>query len=101
MDREEMDDVIHEIHCRDLYLLTRSKQQIMWRPTYEDLPEGEVVAALYGDHAPADLTACIVLKVGEWTVPVPLGAREADKWDKVVDAIEAMLSAADGEASAQ
>ena len=42
-----------------------------------------------------------MLKVGEWTVPVPLGAREADKWDKVVDAIEAMLSAADGEASAE
>ena len=70
-------------------------------PTYEDLPEGEVVAALYGDHAPADLTACIVLKVGEWTVPVPLGAREADKWDKVVDAIEAMLSAADDATSAE
>ena len=74
----------------------------MWRPTYEDLPESEVVAALYGDHAPADLTACIVLKIGEWTVPVPLGEREADTWDRVCDAIDNMISAQeDDEASAQ
>ena len=101
MDREELDEAIHEIHCRDLFLLTRAKQQIMWRPVFDDLPEKEVVDELYGDYAPANLTACIVLKVGEWTVPVPLGAHEAEKWDRVVDAIENMISATDDEASAQ
>ncbi len=101
MDREELDEAIHEIHCRDLYLLTRAKQQIMWRPVFDDLPEKEVVAELYGEFSPPDLTACIVLKVGEWTVPVPLGAHEAEKWDRVVDAIENMISATDDAASAQ
>ena len=46
MDREELDAAIHEIHCRDLFLLTRAKQQIMWRPVFDDLPEKEVVDEL-------------------------------------------------------
>ena len=99
MDREELDAAIHEIHCRDLFLLTRAKQQIMWRPVFDDLPEKEVVDQLYGEFAPADLTACIVLKVGEFTVPVPLGAHEAEKWDRVCDAIDNAISALDDEAS--
>ena len=101
MDREEQDEAIHEIHCRDLFLLTRAKQQIMWRPVSDDLPEKEVVDQLYGEFAPPDFTACIVLKVGQWTLPVPLGAHEADGWDRVCDAMDNMISALDDEASAQ
>ena len=101
MDREELDEAIHEIHCRDLFLLTRAKQQIMWRPVFDDLPEKEVVDQLYGEFALPDLTACIVLKVGEWTVPVPLGAHEAEKWDRVVDAIENTITAIDDPTSSE
>jgi len=101
MNREQFDDTIHEIHCRDAYLMDRVRQKFLLRPVYEDLPEAEVIAALYGDYAPADLTSCIVMRVHEWTVPVPLGAHEADKWERVCEAIDNMISAADDPASSE
>ena len=81
--------------------------QFSWRPetgsprSIHAAAQQAVVDQLYGEFAPADLTACIVLKVGEFTVPVPLGAHEAEKWDRVCDAIDNAISALDDEASDQ
>ena len=94
MDPREVEDVLHEVCCRDIYLLNRARQTFMLRPTYEDLPEQEIVNALYGEHAPSDLDSFLVIKISEEHVmPVPLGAAEAAKWDAICDAADAMVSA--------
>ena len=98
MDPREVEDVLHEVCCRDLFLLNRARQTFMLRPTYEDLPEQEIVNALYGEHAPRDLDSFLVIKLSEeHTMPVPLGAAEAAKWNGICDAVDLMISALEGD----
>ena len=65
MDPREVEDVLHEVCCRDLYLLNRARQTLMVRPAYEDLPEQAIVNELYGPHAPEDLHSFVVIKISE------------------------------------
>ena len=98
MDPREVEDVLHEVCCRDLYLLNRARQTLMVRPAYEDLPEQAIVNELYGPHAPEDLHSFVVIKISEeHTMPVPLGAAEAAKWNGIRDAADAMISALEDE----
>ena len=97
MDPREVEDFLHEICCRDLFFLNRARQSFMLRPVYEDLPEQEIVNDLYGEHAPKDLDAFLVIKISEeHTLPVPLGAAEAAKWNGICDAADAMINALEG-----
>ena len=98
MDPREVEDVLHEVCCRDLFLLNRARQSFMLRPVYEDLPEQAIVNALYGEHAPSDLDSFLVIKLSEQhTMPVPLGAVEAAKWNGICDAVDLMISALEGD----
>ena len=98
MDPREVEDVLHEVCCRDLFLLNRARQSFMLRPVYEDLPEQEIVNALYGEHAPSDLDSFLVIKLSEQhTMPVPLSAAEAAKWNSICDAVDLMISALEGD----
>ena len=63
MTRDELNDVIHELTCRDRYLLASAQVGMHIRDVYPDLPETEVVAAMWGEHAPFDLTAMLVMEV--------------------------------------
>ena len=94
MDPREVEDVLHEVCCRDLFLLNRARQSFMLRQVYEDLPEQAIVNALYGEHAPSDLDSFLVIKISEeHTMPVPLGVAEAAKWNDICDAVDLMISA--------
>ena len=98
MDPREVEDVLHEVCCRDLYLLNRARQTFMIRPAYEDLDEQAIVNELYGEHAPKDLDSFVVIKISEEHVlPVPLGAAEAAKWNGICDAADAMINALEGD----
>ena len=98
MDPREVEDVLHEVCCRDLFLLNRARQSFMLRPVYEDLPEQEIINELYGEHAPNDLDSFVVIKISEEHVlPVPLGAAEAAKWNGICDAVDLMINALEGD----
>ena len=48
---------------------------------YPDLPEAEVVREWWGEHAPSDLTAMLVMLIGEGdrTIAIPLSEAEESK----------------------
>ena len=57
------------------------------------------VNALYGEHAPSDLDSFLVIKLTEeHTMPVPLGAAKAAKWNGICDAVDLMISALEDDA---
>ena len=99
MDQQLLEDTIHELTCRDRYMLTSTQVGMTIRGVYPDIPEAEVVIAMWGDHAPADLTAMLVMEIGgrsDMVIAVPLGAAEAARWQAAAASIWAALSAEDG-----
>ena len=103
MTRDELDDVMHELICRDRYLVSSTGVGMQIRDVYPDLPEPEVVAAMWGEHAPPDLTSMLVLEVdgrSDLVMAIPLGEAEAKRWKAGAEAMWAALSSLDDEASA-
>ena len=103
MDQQLLEDTIHELTARDRYMLTSADVGMTIREVYPDIPEAEVIAAMWGEHAPADLTAMLVMEIGgrsDMVIAIPLGAAEAARWQAAAESMWAALSAADDEASA-
>ena len=66
------------------------------RNVYQDIPEAEVVSEMWGEHAPPDLEAMLVMAIGgrrDMVVAVPLGEAEAARWHAAVESMWAALSA--------
>ena len=63
MNQQLLEDTIHELSCRDRYLLASAQVGMHIRDVYPDLPEREVISAMWGEHAPFDLTAMLVMEV--------------------------------------
>lgn len=64
METSKFNSAMHELICRDRYLLD-STQSGMWvRELYRDLPETEVIKEWWGEHAPADLAAMLEVAIG-------------------------------------
>ena len=104
MDQELLEDTIHELTCRDRYALSSAQVGMTIREVYPDIPEAEVVAEMWGEHAPPDLAAMVVMDVGgrsDMVIAVPLGEAEAARWQAAAESMWAALNATDDEASAQ
>ena len=103
MDQQLLEDTIHELTCRDRYMLTSTQVGMHIRDVYPDIPEAEVITAMWGEHAPPDLAAVLVMEVGgrnDMVIAVPLGEAEAARWQAAAESMWNALSAADDEASA-
>ena len=82
MDQQLLEDTIHELICRDRYLLD-STQSGMWvRELNADIPEAEIVKEWWGEHAPPDLAAMLVMRIGDGDrlIAIPLSTAEEAKW---------------------
>ena len=104
MDQELLEDTIHELTCRDRYASTSAQVGMHIRNFHDDIPEREVVAEMWGEHAPPDLEAMLVMAIGgrtDMVIAVPLGEAEAARWQAAAESMWAALSAEDDEASAQ
>ena len=80
MDQQLLEDTIHELTCHDRYTLTSAQVGMQIRDDYQDIPEREVVTEMWGEHAPPDLEAMLVMAIGGrsgMVVAVPLGETEA------------------------
>ena len=103
MNRDELDGVMHELICRDRYLLD-STQSGMWiRELYPDLPEQEVIKQWWGEHAPSEPVAVLVMAIGESdrVIAIPLSKQEESKWQAAAASMWSALSAADDPASSE
>ena len=68
METSKFNDLMHELICRDRYLLD-STQSGMWvRELYRDLPEAEIIKEWWGEHVQPDLEAMLVLTMVERSV---------------------------------
>ena len=104
MDQKLLEDTIHELTCRDRYALTSANVGMTIRDVYPDIPEAEVVAEMWGEHAPPDLACMLVMEVGgrsDLVIAVPLGAAEAARWQAAAASMWSALSAADPEVDEQ
>ena len=104
MDQQLLEDTIHELTCRDRYALTSVQVGMHVRNVYQDIPEAEVVAEMWGEHAPPDLEAMLVMAIvgrSDMVIAVPLGEAEAARWEAAAQSMWSALSAEDDEASAQ
>ena len=98
MDQELLEDTIPELTCRDRYALTSAQTGMHIRNVYQDIPEAEVVAEMWGEHAPPDLEAMLVMAIGgrrDMVVAVPLGEAEAARWQAAAESMWSALSAED------
>ena len=68
MDQKLLEDTIHELAARDRYALTSAQVGMHIRNIHDDIPEREVVAEMWGEHAPPDLEAMLVLAMVERSV---------------------------------
>ena len=95
MDQQLLEDTIHELPCRDRYLLTSAQVGMHIRNVYQDIPESEVVAEMWGEHAPPDLEAMLVMAIGgrsDMVLAIPLGAAEAARWHAPPTPVSSPLS---------
>tara|TARA_E500000178_G_scaffold280256_1_gene280256 strand:+ start:75 stop:266 length:192 start_codon:yes stop_codon:yes gene_type:complete len=63
-----------------------------------------VVAEMWGEHAPPDLEAMLVLAIGgrsDMVIAIPLGEAETARWQAAAESMWAALSAEDNAASAE
>ena len=74
METSKFNDVMHELICRDRYLLSSTQSGMTVRGLYLDLPEAEVVREWWGEHAPPDLAAMLVMAIsdGDRLIAIPL-----------------------------
>ena len=103
METSKFSAVMHELTCRDRYLLESTQSGMTVRALYPDLPEAEVVREWWGEHAPSDLTAMLVMLIGEGdrTIAIPLSEAEESKWEAAAASMWSALNAADDAASAE
>ena len=97
METSKFDDVMHELICRDRYLLD-STQSGMWvRELYRDLPEVEVIKEWWGEHAPPDPVAVLVMAIGDGDrlIAIPLSRQEEAKWQAAAASMWSALSEED------
>ena len=97
MDQQLLEDTIHELICRDRYLLD-STQSGMWvRELYADIPEAEIVKECWGEHAPPDLAAMLVMRIGDGDrlIAIPLSTAEEAKWQAAAASMWSTLSEED------
>ena len=83
METSKFNDVMHELICRDRYLLDSTHSGMWVRELYPDIPEVEVVKEWWGEHAPPDLEAMLVMEIrgrSYMVLAIPLGAAEAARW---------------------
>ena len=95
METSKFDDVMHELICRDRYLLD-STQSGMWiRELYADVPEQDVIRECWGEHAPPDLAAVLVMRIGDGdrVIAIPLSKAEEAKWGAAAASMWSALSA--------
>ena len=96
MDQQLLEDTIHELGCRDRYLLASAEACMHVRDVFTDLPEREVIDAMWGEHAPPDLEAMLVMEIGgrsDMVLAIPLGAAEAARWHTPPTTVSSPLSA--------
>ncbi len=96
MDQQLLEDTIHELTARDRYMLTSAEACMHVRDVFTDLPEREVIDAMWGEHAPPDLEAMLVMEIGgrsDMVLAIPLGTAEAARWHAATESVWAMLSA--------
>ena len=96
MDQQLLEDTIHELACRDRYLLASAEACMHVRDVFTDLPEREVIDAMWVEHAPPDLEAMLVMEIGgrsDMVLAIPLDAAEAARWHAATKSAWAMLSA--------
>ena len=97
METSEFNDAMHELICRDRYLLD-STQSGMWvRELYADIPEAEIVKECWGEHAPPDLAAMLVMRIGDGDrlIAIPLSTAEESKWQAAAATMWSTLSEED------
>ena len=97
METSKFNDVMHELICRDRYLLD-STQSGMWvREIYRDLPEEEGLKEWWGEHAPPDLAAVLVMRIGDGdrVIAIPLSTAEEAKWNAAAASMWSALSEED------
>ena len=96
MDQQLLEDTIHELAARDRYMLTSAEACMHVRDVFTDLPEREVIDAMWGEHAPPDLEAMLVMEIGgrsDMVLAIPLGAAEAARWHAPPTSVSSPLSA--------
>ena len=102
MNQQLLEDTIHELTCRDRYALTSAQVGMHIRDPYHDLREAEVITAMWGVHAPPDLTAMLVMEIGgrsDMVIAIPLGEAEAARWKAAAESMWAVLNLEGGPAS--
>ena len=95
MDQQLLEDTIHELTCRDRYMLASAEACMDVRDVFIDLPEREVIDAMWGEHAPPDLEAMLVMEIGgrsDMVLAIPLGAAEATRWHAPPKPVSSPLS---------
>ena len=68
------------------------------RIVHEVIPEREVIAEMWGEHAPPDLEAMLVMAIGgrsEMVIAVPHGEDEAARWQAAAESMWSALSEED------
>jgi len=103
MENSEFSNVMHELICRDRYLLD-STQSGMWvRELYRDLPEVEVIKEWWGEHAPPDLAAMLVMRIGDGDrlIAIPLSTAEEAKWQAAAASMWSAINGGDDPASSE
>ena len=96
MDQQLLEDTIHELACRDRYMLASAEACMHVRDVFTDLPEREVIDAMWGEHAPPDLEAMLVMEIGgrsDMVLAIPLGTAEAARWHAPPTTVSSPLSA--------
>ena len=82
MEISKFNDSMHELICRDRYLLD-STQSGMWvRELYRDLPEAEVIKEWWVEHAPTDMAEMFLMEIGdgERVIAIPLSTAAEARW---------------------
>ena len=95
MTEQEMNALLHELRCRDEYILTSKGQLFVLRELWEDLPqEREALKAMWGPLFPDDLAGVLVAafddSTGNAILGMPLSEAEFARWDAASRAIDGM-----------
>ena len=75
MDQQLLEDTIHEMTCRDRYAKTSAQVGMHIRNVHDEISEAEVVAEMWGEHAPPDLEGMLSLAIGgrsDMVIAIPL-----------------------------
>ena len=95
MTEKEMNSLLHELRCRDEYVLSSTGNTFALREIWEDLPqEREALKTLWGPLFPDDLAGVLVVAFGDQTgnaiLNMPLSQSEYERWDAASQAIDGM-----------